>query len=126
MEESQLAGVQLLQAVEGDGDVLLLIRCVGNLHDVALRVLVVASGGIETILAFHSLAILGELQYVGTLVQAVELLHIVIGRTNRSEVVEPDQVWTPLPSLDMSEERSIGSLIYHVGIALQACHEGCL
>ena len=79
-----------------------------------------------TILAFHSLAILGELQYVGTLVQTIELLHIVIGRTNRSEVVEPDQVWTPLPSLDMSEERSIGSLIYHVGIALQTCHEGCL
>ena len=41
---------------------------------------------------------------------------------NADEVIEPDEVRTPLPSLYMSEERCIGSLINHISIALQTGH----
>ena len=126
MKNSHLARVQLLDAIEGNVDFLCLVRGVGNLHDVALGCLIETSGSIETILACYSLAVLGKLQYVGTLVLAVELLNIVVGRTDRAEVIEPDEVRTPLPSLYMSEERCIGSLINHIGITLQTRHESCL
>ena len=82
--------------------------------------------GIETILACYSLAVLGKFQHIGTLVLAVELLNIVVGRTDRTEVIEPDEVRTPLPSLYVSEERCVGSLINHISITLQTGHESCL
>ena len=60
MENGYLTRVQLLDAIEGDVDFLLLVRSVGNLHDVALGCLVETSRGIETILACYRLAVLGK------------------------------------------------------------------
>ena len=61
----------------------------------------------------------------------IEILHPVRASAERIEVVIPYHVWTPLPSLHVSEERSVSSHVYHVGIALISGHEssfekGCI
>ena len=79
MENGYLARIQLLDAIEGDCDFLLLIRGVGYLDDVTLGVLVETSGCIKAVFALHGLAILCERQYMGSLVESIELLNIIVG-----------------------------------------------
>lgn len=55
-----------------------------------------------------------------------ELLNIIAGRTHRPQVIEPDQVRTPLPSFHMGEQRRIGGHVHDVGIPFHSGHEGCL
>ena len=71
------------------------------------------------------LLVLSERQHVGTHVLGKELLHVVVGCAHGAEVVEPDEVGTPLPSFLVGEERCIGGHVNHVGVALDASHKGC-
>ena len=54
----------------------------------------------------------------------VELLNVVTDGTEGTEVVEPDKVGTPLPTLDVGKEWSVGGHMNDVGIAFYACEEG--
>ena len=51
---------------------------------------------------------------------------MVVGGTDTRQVVKPDEVWSLLPSVHMSEEGSVCGLAHHVGVALQACNERSL
>jgi hypothetical protein len=53
-------------------------------------------------------------------VEAEQLLHMVIGRANYVEVVEPDEVRPPLPGVNVGQEGCIGRERDDVGIALDA------
>ncbi len=79
MQRDDLRLGEALGPLEGDGDLLRLVGGVGNLQDGLLGGLVVDGAGVETAVAGHGLAVLGELQHVGTLVGAVEHLHIPVG-----------------------------------------------
>ena len=55
----------------------------------------------------------------------VELLNVVTDGTEGTEVVEPDKVGTPLPTLDMCKERCVSGHVDDVGIAFYAGEERC-
>ena len=61
-----------------------------------------------------------------TLVGGVHLLNIVAHGLEHLCLVVPNLVWTPLPSVDMGEERSRSCHMYDVGITLKACHVSSL
>ncbi len=63
---------------------------------------------------------------MSSFIHGVELLHIVTHRLEGAEIIEPDGIGTPLPALDMGEERSIGGHMDDVGITLDTRHVGCL
>lgn len=105
--------------VEVDGHLLSVGGTVAHLYDVLFLYLVVYRTGIQTVTSLYVGSILGHLEHICALVGAVEHLHIPVGRAHTVEVVEPDEVGFPLPAVDMSEERSIRSLINDIGVALQ-------
>ena len=63
---------------------------------------------------------------MGTLVGGVELLHVVADGLEHLRLVVPYLVRTPLPAVNVGEERSRCSHVDDVGIALEARHMGSL
>ena len=126
MERNNLGCSEVLGALEIEHNLLRLVAGIGNLHYKLLGGLVVNGAGIETIFALNGLAVLGELQHVGTLIGAIKHLNIPVDRAHTLQVVEPDEVGTPLPAINMGEERSVSALPNNVGVALKACHESGL
>ena len=66
-----------------------------------------------------------------TSVEGIKLLYIVAACTHHVKVVEPYQVWSPLPSLHMGQERRVCSHLHDVSVSLDTCHvsrlhEGCV
>ena len=118
-----------LDTQQVQGNRLSLFRRVHHLHDDLTRRLVKDRGGKETILSLLScngLATHGQRQHVGALVHGKHLLHIVAHRLERTQVVVPDGIGTPLPALHMGKERSVGSHVHDVSIALNTRHVGSL
>ena len=89
-------------------------------------ILIINSRSTEAVLTGDGFLVFCQLQYMGTPVAGVHLLYVVVGRTYGSEVIHPDQVGAPLPSVNMCEQWSIGSHVDDVGITLEASHQGCL
>ena len=77
-------------------------------------------------LSSHKLLVHSQWKHVGSLVLGIHLLYVIAYGLEHLSVVEPYKVRTPLPSVNMCEERSVGGHIYHVGIAFKVGHEGCL
>jgi len=126
MERGHRTRAEHLGTLEIQRDGLRFVTGIDNLHDIFLRVLVVDRTGIKSVFALDGLPVLGKRKHVGALVGGIQHLHIPVDRAHAAQIVKPYQVGTPLPSLHMGEERGIGGLINHVGIALQTGHEGSL
>ena len=128
-EGNDLGAAGSLHALQLDAQGLGLGAGVDHLDDDLTSLLVEYGRGEETVLAFltcHGLALHGEREHIGALVHGIELLDIVADRLEHAEVVEPDGIGTPLPTLDMSEERSVGGHVDDVGITLNTRHVGSL
>ena len=121
-ELSSLLLVEQIQMDGGRG-----VGDIGNLHNDGACNFIDHSAGKEPVLLFLSgnrFSLHRERQHACALVVAVELLDIIADGAEGTEVVEPDEVGTPLPALDMGKERSIGGHVDNVGIAFDAREEG--
>ena len=110
-------------------DRLCLLGGVDHFYDDLTGVLIEDTAGEKTVLSFltgHKLLVHGRGQHMGTFVRRIHLLHVVAARLEHTGVIVPDEIGTPLPTLNMCEEWGIGCHIDHVGIALQIGHETSL
>ena len=114
---------QTLHALECHLDCALGGVGVGNLQDVVARRLVVNSRCEHAVVALERFLVLGRFENIGAGIGGIELLHIVVRSAHGGEVVHPDEVGTPLPSVDMREQRGVGGHVNNISIALQSCHE---
>jgi len=47
-----------------------------------------------------------------------------VGRAHAAQVVKPNQVGIPLPTIYMGKQGSVGGQAHDVGVAFQPCHKG--
>ena len=124
-EGDDLGGACALHTIKLDAKGLWLIAGIHYLDDDLAGGLIEDAASEESVLALltgYGLTLHGEREHVGTLVRGVELLHIVRYRLEHAEVIEPDGIGTPLPTLDVGEEGCIGGHVDDVGIALDTGH----
>ena len=89
-------------------------------------VLDVGEKAILPLLTSHGFLVHRQRQHVGSFIHSIHLLHIITDGLEHTEIVEPDGIRTPLPTLNVGKKWGIGRHVDDIGIALDTCHVGCL
>mgnify|MGYP007124146654 CR=1 FL=1 len=115
--------MEALHALEAEHDVFRTIGRVDDLDDVFTRLLVDHGTGEQAVLTFGSGSGERGRYDIRTHVLGIHLLYVVAYGLHAAEVVEPNQVGTPLPAFHVGEKRSVCSHVHDVGVAFQCGHE---